>query len=91
MAPTVAGRPPGDQGPITLASPNGGAFFFAYRLMITVPTRQRGKRSGMYRKQQISNVLNNPSANPGLVLLLVKACTRYETDGTPLYRIERKA
>lgn len=44
---------------------------------------------GLYRKQQISNALNNPSANPGLVLLLVKAFTRYETDGTPLYRIRR--
>lgn len=45
---------------------------------------------GQYTKQQISNALRNPVANPGMILLLVEAFTDYKTDQQARYLLERK-
>ena len=45
---------------------------------------------GKYHQPQISQALNNPSQNPGMVLLLVRAFTGYDVEEEPLYRLKRE-
>ena len=62
----------------------------SHRRAVEILNERHPTGRGRYHAPQISQALNDPDGNPGMVLLLIEAFTDYTTDRVPRYKVERK-